>query len=67
MGLAGQFARTRRWWRNDQALMAVVAAVVGVLVAYAAIGFRMGISGVQWLSYGVFAERLVSRLAELPM
>ena len=67
MGLAGQFARTRRLLHNDQALIAVVAAVVGVLVAYAAIGFRMSISGVQWLSYGVFADRLVSRLAELPM
>ena len=67
MGLAGQFARTRRLLRNDQALMAVVAAVVGVLVAYAAIGFRMSISSVQWLSYGVFPDRLVSRLAELPM
>ena len=67
MGLAGQFARTRRLLRNDQALMAVVAAIVGILVAYAAIGFRMSISSVQWLSYGVFADRLVSRLAELPM
>jgi len=66
MGLAGQFARTRRLMRNDQMLMVIVALVVGILVAYAAIGFRIGISGVQWLSYGVFAERLVSRLAELP-
>ena len=47
MGLAGQFARARRLLRNDQALMAVVAAVVGALVAYAAIGFRMSISSVQ--------------------
>ena len=38
MGLAGQFARTRRILRNDQALLALVAVVVGVLVAYAAIG-----------------------------
>ncbi len=47
--------------------MAVVAAVVGVLVAYAAIGFRLGIGSVQWLSYGEFSERLVSRVAELPV
>lgn len=67
MGLAGQFARTRRLLRNDQALMVVVAAVVGVLVAYAAIAFRLGIGGVQWLSYGVFAEKLVSRVAEMPV
>ncbi len=66
VGLAGQFARTRRLLRNDQAIMAVVAAVVGVLVAYAAIAFRLGIGSVQWLSYGVFTERLVSHVAELP-
>ena len=53
--------------RNDQALMAVIATIVGLLVAYAAIGFRMSIGGVQWLSYGVFAERLVTRLSELPV
>ena len=47
MRLAGQFARTRRILRNDQALMAVVAVVVGIIVAYAAIGFRLGISSVQ--------------------
>ena len=67
MGLAGQFARTRRLLRNDQALMAVIAAVVGVLVAYAAIAFRLSISSIQWLSYGVFAEELVGRVAELPI
>ena len=66
MGLAGLFARARGLLHNDQALMAVVAAVVGVLVAYAAIGFRFGIGSVQWLSYGVFTERLVSRVSELP-
>ncbi len=67
MRLAGQFARTRRILRNDQALMAVVAVVVGIIVAYAAIGFRLGISSVQWLSYGEFAERLVRRVGELPV
>ena len=66
MGFAGQFTRTRQLLRNDQTLMIVVAVVVGILVAYAAIGFRIGISSIQWLSYGVFTERLVSRLAELP-
>ncbi|MDA1098333.1 MAG: chloride channel protein [Proteobacteria bacterium] len=67
MGLAAQFAHARRLLRNDQALMAVVAAVVGVLVAYAAIAFRLSIGGVQWLSYGVFSERLIERVAELPI
>ena len=67
MGLAEQFAHARRLLRNDQALLAVVAALVGVLVAYAAIAFRLSIGGVQWLSYGVFAERLIGRVAELPI
>ncbi|MBT7666031.1 MAG: chloride channel protein [Rhodospirillaceae bacterium] len=67
MALADQFARARRVMRNDQALMAVIAALVGVLVAYAAIGFRMSISGIQWATYGVFADQLVGRVAELPI
>jgi len=67
MNLAGQFTRARRVLRNDQALMAVVAALVGVLVAYAAIAFRLSIGGVQWLSYGIYAERLIGRVAELPI
>jgi len=67
MRLAGQFARTRRILRNDQTLMAVVAVVVGIIVAYAAIGFRLGISSVQWLSYGEIAERLVRRVGEIPV
>ena len=47
--------------------MAIVAALVGVLVAYAAIAFRLSIGGVQWLSYGVFAEELLGRIGELPI
>ena len=47
--------------------MAVVAAMVGVLVAYAAIAFRLSIGGVQWLSYGVYGEVLIGRVAELPV
>ena len=50
MDLAGPFAHARRLLRNDQALMAVIAALVGILVAYAAIAFRLSIGGVQWLS-----------------
>ena len=67
MGLAGQFTRARRLLRNDQLLMAVVAVLIGVLVAYAAIAFRLSIGSVQWLSYGVFAEKLIDRVAELPI
>ena len=67
MDLAGPFAHARRLLRNDQALMAVIAALVGILVAYAAIAFRLSIGGVQWLSYGTSAENLIGRVAELPI
>jgi len=67
MGLAEQFAHVRRLLRNDQALLTVAAALIGVLVAYAAIAFRLSIGGVQWLSYGVSAERLIDKVAELPV
>ena len=67
MDLAGPFAHARRLLRNDQALMAVIAALVGILVAYAAIAFRLSIGGVQWLSYGTSAENLIGRMAELPI
>ena len=67
MNLASQFARTRSLLQNDQVLMAVVAALVGVLVAYAAIAFRLSIGGVQWLSYGIYAEKLIGRVTELPV
>jgi CIC family chloride channel protein len=66
MDLAGQFAHARRLLRNDQALIAVIAALVGILVAYAAIAFRLSIGGVQWLSYGTSVENLIGRVAELP-
>ena len=67
MDLAGPFAHARRLLRNDQALMAGIAALVGILVAYAAIAFRLSIGGVQWLSYGTSAEILIGRMAELPI
>ena len=66
MDLAGQFAHARRLLRNDQALIAVIAALVGILVAYAAVAFRLSIGGVQWLSYGTSVENLIGRVAELP-
>ncbi|MDP6568123.1 MAG: chloride channel protein [Alphaproteobacteria bacterium] len=47
--------------------MAVVAAVAGVLVAYAAIGFRLAIGGVQWLSYGFFDENVIAGASRLPV
>ena len=67
MDLAGPFAHARRLLRNDQALMAVIAALLGILVAYVAIAFRLSVGGVQWLSYGTSAENLIGRMAELPI
>ena len=59
MQLPSVFARWRQVVRNDQIVMVIVAAATGVAVAYAAIGFRLAIGGLQWLGFGVFGERLL--------
>jgi CIC family chloride channel protein len=52
--------RCRELLRSDQMVLALLAAVTGVLVAYAAIGFRLAIDGVQWLGFGFAGELVVS-------
>jgi len=66
MALSTLFARSREALRNDQLLMAVVAAVTGVIVAYAAILFRLAIGGVQWLGFGFSDELVVTKAMALP-
>lgn len=66
MKLPEKFARWREAMRNDQIIMVIVAALTGVAVAYAAIGFRLGIGGIQWLGFGVFGERTLETLSALP-
>ena len=44
----------------------MLALAVGVVVAYAAIGFRLAIAGVQWLGFGTADNSLHAWVAELP-
>jgi len=66
MASVGLPARWRGFIRNDQFVMAVVAVVTGVVVAYAAILFRLGIGGVQWLGFGFSDESVMTKVAALP-
>ena len=66
MKLPSIFAHWRQIVGNDQVVMVIVATVTGVAVAYAAIGFRMAIGGIQWLGFGVFGERMLDAVSALP-
>lgn len=66
MKLPEDFARWREAARSDQIVMVIVAALTGVAVAYAAIGFRLGIGAIQWVGFGVFGERTLETLSALP-
>lgn len=57
--------RCRELLRSDQMVLAVLAALTGVLVAYAAIGFRLAIDGVQWLGFGFVGELVVTNVGAL--
>ncbi len=52
--------------KSDQVVLAVMAVVVGIAVAYAAILFRLGIDLVQQFFLGVEGEHLITALAEQP-
>lgn len=56
----------RQLARHEQIVLSVVAIIVGVVVAYAAIGFRAAIGGVQWLGFGFADEAVFSQVALLP-
>lgn len=66
----------RRWQRriialrrivlHRQVLLYVLAAVVGLIAAYAALGFRLAIGLVQAVVYGSADERLARHAADLP-
>ena len=53
-----------RLWRrltgNDQLVLLMLAAVVGVAAAYGAIGFRLAIDGVQFLFYGAGSDEVIA-------
>lgn len=58
--------RLRRFGSNDQIILSVLAAVIGVAVAYAAYGFRIAIAAVQFGAYGFAGESAVSGFSALP-
>ncbi|MDP6351412.1 MAG: chloride channel protein [Alphaproteobacteria bacterium] len=56
--------RATKLWRrligNDQLVLFVLAAVVGVAAAYGAIGFRIAIDAIQTLFYGARSEEVIA-------
>lgn len=58
--------RWRRFRRNDQVVLLVMAVVLGVSAAYGAIGFRYLIGFVQWGAFGTQSEQLLDFLVGLP-
>lgn len=58
-----------RYWRrshpNDPIILLISAAVIGVLVGYAAIGFRLALDFVQVLGFGFGGENVFSQAAQL--
>jgi CIC family chloride channel protein len=58
-------ARCRQLLRSDQMVLALLSVAAGVVVAYAAIAFRLGIGAVQWVGYGFADELVVTKVATL--
>ncbi len=56
----------RRLAHHEQVVLSILAILVGVIVAYAAIGFRLGIGATQWLGFGFAAQSVFEMAAELP-
>jgi CIC family chloride channel protein len=55
----------RRFGRNDQVVLSVLAVVIGMAGGGAAIGFRYAIDAVQWLGFGYMGENLASHLGTI--
>jgi len=64
--ISGAVARWSRVIRNEQLVLSILAFVVGVVAAYAAIGFRLGIEFVQSLGFGFWGEHVYTEAAKLP-
>ncbi|MAG95225.1 MAG: chloride channel protein [Alphaproteobacteria bacterium] len=57
--------RWYRFWRNDQVVLSALAILAGAAAAYAAIGFRLALQGVQFLFYGFSSERVHTLASQL--
>ena len=66
MRLGSLTDRLERITHHEQVVLSVLALVAGVAVAYAAVGFRLAIGGVQWLGFGFSTEDVFSRAMLLP-
>ncbi len=58
--------RWRRFRRNEQVILTLLAALIGIAVAYAAILFRDAIATVQLGAFGFSSQRVYELAAELP-
>ncbi len=58
--------RWRQVYRNDHVLLALLAVVIGMVVAYAAIGFRILIEIAQFAAFQSFSNNVIATAAELP-
>ncbi len=56
----------RRFSRNDQVILAILAVVIGTVVALGAIGFREILGLVQKIGFGFSTEDVFTRVADLP-
>ena len=64
-GLGHLTLRWRRFIRNDQVILTILAVVTGVSVAYGAIGFRELLAFAQTLLYGFSTEDVFTQLGRL--
>ena len=56
----------RDFCRNDQVVLFVLAAIIGMAAGYGAIGFRLLAAGLQWGFFGNPMDQIVSKATELP-
>ncbi|MEO0412355.1 MAG: chloride channel protein [Pseudomonadota bacterium] len=69
--LKGSYSQTVEWFRTlgdrgtDPVATGLSAAVIGIMVGYAALGFRIGVDSVQFLAFGTAAEDMVDWLRAL--
>ena len=59
--------RWRRITRNNQFVLAVLAAVIGTVVAYGAIGFRAFLAFVQDVGFGFASEDVFTQVGRLAL
>ncbi|MEZ5932693.1 MAG: chloride channel protein [Alphaproteobacteria bacterium] len=56
----------REFCRNDQVVLFVLAAIIGMAAGYGAIGFRLLAAGLQWGWFGNPMDQIVSSATRLP-